>query len=384
MNADERKVIVIGGSHHNTLGVIRSLGMKGLCQEICCLVEYPDLFVSKSRYLMSRNTFVFKTSSELIERVLWIAKPEKIKPIVICCGDKYIACLDRHYNKISQYCILPNANETEGQIAYFMDKDKQSNLAQRMGIDTPCSIMLDSLDLADTDRFIFPCIVKPLNSVVGSKKDIAICRDFHALNMAVMRNNTGRCFLVESYIDKTAEFQLIGCSLPGKIIIPGYTKIIRQPKNTNTGYLKYSPISDGFIDGQLLDKVGELINDLSYKGLFSVEFLRGKDGRDYFLEINMRNDGNAFCATCAGINLPYLWYRYADADKLPTDIDICVNKTIYWMPEADLRNMLKVGVFKWIKQWITAAGHGIVSRHDLKPFIYFVLSKFLKKPICHT
>ncbi len=34
MNADERKVIVIGGSHHNTLGVIRSLGMKGLCQEI--------------------------------------------------------------------------------------------------------------------------------------------------------------------------------------------------------------------------------------------------------------------------------------------------------------------------------------------------------------
>ena len=40
------------------------------------------------------------------------------------------------------------------------------------------------------------------------------------------------------------EFQLIGCSLDGgeTIIIPGYTRILRQPRNTNTGYLEYSPI----------------------------------------------------------------------------------------------------------------------------------------------
>ncbi len=47
---------------------------------------------------------------------------------------------------------------------------------------------------------------------------------------------------IQEYIEKKMEFQLIGCSLEKgeKIIIPGFTQIIRQPDNTNTGYLRYS------------------------------------------------------------------------------------------------------------------------------------------------
>lgn len=41
-----------------------------------------------------------------------------------------------------------------------------------------------------------------------------------------------------------------------------------------------------------LSKVNDFIKRIGYSGLFSVEFLRGQDGNNYFLEINMRNDGN--------------------------------------------------------------------------------------------
>ena len=39
-------------------------------------------------------------------------------------------------------------------------------------------------------------------------------------------------------------------------------------------------------------------------------FVRDNEGNDYFLEINMRNDGNAYCVTSAGVNLPYIWCYY--------------------------------------------------------------------------
>ena len=55
------------------------------------------------------------------------------------------------------------------------------------------------------------------------------------------------------------ELQLIGCSLNAgeKIIIPGFTKLIRQPKNTNTGYLLYSPIDQLDFDREAVKNSSE-------------------------------------------------------------------------------------------------------------------------------
>ena len=54
-----------------------------------------------------------------------------------------------------------------------------------------------------------------------------------------------------------------------------------------------------------VDKVCEYINVLGYSGLFSVEFLLSNSGEAYFLEVNLRNDGNGYLPTYGGVNLPY-------------------------------------------------------------------------------
>ena len=63
-----------------------------------------------------------------------------------------------------------------------------------------------------------------------------------------------------------------------------------------------------------------------------MEFLRGKDGKDYFMEINFRNDGNSISVTEAGVNLPYIWYAHCCnldwQEKAQFDI-----KEIHVMPE---------------------------------------------------
>ena len=49
-----------------------------------------------------------------------------------------------------------------------------------------------------------------------------------------------------------------------------------------------------------------LIEKIKYKGLFSVEYVK-KDGTYYFLEINLRNDGNGYIPTSAGMNEPLMF-----------------------------------------------------------------------------
>lgn len=82
---------------------------------------------------------------------------------------------------------------------------------------------------------------------------------------------------IQEYIRKDIEFQLIGCSLNGgeEVIIPGASIILRQPKNTNTGFLRYVPIREFSYDKNLVLSlfVKQAIQD--YSALSLSEIVRG-------------------------------------------------------------------------------------------------------------
>ena len=46
-----------------------------------------------------------------------------------------------------------------------------------------------------------------------------------------------------------------------------------------------------------LNACKKFIKHIEYQGLFSMEYLRDKQENDYFMEINLRNDGNGICVT---------------------------------------------------------------------------------------
>lgn len=373
------KIIIIGGVHHNTLGVVRSLGEVGLTDNIILLsVSTDDSFVCKSRYVRKENICVVRDEDSIVTKVLSISKNQKKNPVVICCGDSYIAMIDNAYDLLSPYCILPTTNK-QGRIVHFLDKETQCILAEECGLKVPLHFSFEDKEKCNLASLPYPCIIKPMNSVVGGKLDIVICSTKDNLE-AYLLIKKGNYLHIEEYITKTMEFQLIGCSLEQKIIIPGYTTIIRQPQNTNTGYLKYSPIQDGVIPATLIDKVEKLIRSIGYKGLFSVEFIRDSAGNDYFLEINMRNDGNAYCVQSAGVNLPYIWCKYASESSAEIKDPIVFERPIYLMPEFnDIRNIFNVGVVQWLRECFTADAHTVFDKHDLVPFFWAIYSKSKKK-----
>lgn len=369
-------VVVIGGMHHNTLGVIRSLGEERSARmQIKVLIVGENVtrpnIIEKSRYVKKGNIDYVKSEQEIFG---WLRKlqEDKKKRVIICCSDGTAEAVIRRQDELKDWYYTPS---TIMDIGALMSKDVQGKIALDCGLKIPVGKIFDRKSPVDWN--IFPCITKPLKSVEGAgKADIHIARNKEELD-SFLRETSAQYIQIQQYIAKSMEFQLIGCSLNAgqKIIIPGYTKIIRQPANTNTGYLLYSPIHNLHYD---LTPAEVFLRKIGYSGLFSLEYIRDDKGEDYFLEINLRNDGNAYCVKSAGINLPYLWCYYNVYHTLP-DVKYTFEKPVFFIPDfLDLKMGIKsVGLLGWLREFIQAKSHTLYNYRDMKPFIFEVYKHIL-------
>lgn len=360
MTREQNKLIVIGGNHHNTLGVIRSLGYKGLHSHVIIVSHQKKPYVCYSKYI--KNYKVLSSSEEIVDYLLSI-KESYINSVIISCADFVTAVLDAHQNLLKNYYKLPVG---KGNILQVMNKDIMASLANECGILTPKNLQIDKVSFDGNNKFI----LKPLKSIEGSKNDICIVSSKEELDSylsSVHCNN----LQIQEFVEKELEFQLIGCSISAgeELFIPGVSIILRQPDNTNTGFLKYIGFDQFEYCG--FDACKKFIQTIGYSGLFSMEFLRGKDGKDYFMEINMRNDGNSICVTAAGVNLPYVWYSYCiGTDDWQTEILHEIKDTIV-MPEFDdFVNVLKhkISIFQWIRDVCHTDCFMEYDSTDPKPF----------------
>lgn len=368
-----REIIVIGGNHHNTLSVLRSLGEKGVNSLLIVVSNDPDPYVRYSKYIKR-----YKVIDDVngIAASMCELHPSTEKAIVIACSDAISSYLDLHYNELSQRYILPGSIE-EGRITQLMNKNTMQHLAVENGINVPESWMV-SVKAPRIDNIKYPCIVKPLTSKNGSKSDIVICEQEKELKDC-LSHCTCEELQIQEYITKDIEFQLIGCSLNGgaEVIIPGASIILRQPKNTNTGYLKYIPIRDFSYDR---NACVNFLRNTGYSGLFSLEFLRDKNGVDYFMEINFRNDGNSICVTASGMNLPYIWYTFNNGQSIDNELCYEMMKEVYVMPEFnDIGNAIqkRISWCEWFRDVRTTNRFMEFSKRDQKPFWMYLVKRIL-------
>lgn len=360
------KVIVIGGTHHNSLGVIRSLGERGYNVEFINfnIGERFD-YVAKSKYI---SKYLPLTSIEQLFPYLQ-QRPVEYKEVIISCADVVTEYLNMYLEALSERYIIPGVPQ-QGKMIELMDKTRMIEMVSRRGITAPA---IWSLSL-DVDYVTFPCITKCYVSSHGGKSDIVIFHSKEELNNFLQKNQ-GEIF-AQAYISKKEEVQLIGCSLKEgeEVIIPGMSKIIRSQPNTNTGFLEYGPLD--YVYKDIVERAKLYIRDCKYSGLFSFEIMRGMDDKIWFLEINFRNDGNAWCVTKSGVNLPVIWVKACYGDDYKNEI--CTPKQLLMMPELqDLKLVLqrKVSFIQWCKDWKRTDYFMEYDKQDKKPFFFAILNK---------
>ena len=83
--------VVVGGIHHNTLGVIRSLGDNKISKINITLILIDEKlrrknFVTSSKYIKKKNLYLIKDDSEILDTLLSISADNLMRTI-ICCSD---------------------------------------------------------------------------------------------------------------------------------------------------------------------------------------------------------------------------------------------------------------------------------------------------------
>ncbi len=370
--------IVIGGNHHNTLGLIRGLGRKGVMSSLILQSSSNNNYVLKSKYI---TDFLLVKSDEDIINALR-NKRKKEKQVIICTSDGSASVIDRNRNELKDFYYLPGCEE-QNRLTTLMNKETMSKLAEECGLRIPKSIMVSRIETNLKD-IPYPCITKPILSIEGSKADIVICQNEDELRDYLNQSHTAN-FQIQEYILKTMEYQLIGV-VKDDCLIPGRSRIITQPQYTNTGFLRYEKL-DG---NEPMKQSLEFLKRTGYSGLFSMEFIRDAEGNDYFMEINFRNDGNSICVTDAGVNLPYIWYKLCtDSEYSLSSVDSTIHE-IFVMPEFNEIDYWCAGQISFnrmvreFKQSDTYMEYAIDDPHPtggMRGFWFKLLKAIIKKTI---
>lgn len=363
----KNKVLVIGADHHNTLGIVESLGQKGLNSYVLIVGENINSFVLKSRYVI--EGWVCSSPEQVVDEMLKHFSDTKNKAIVYSSYDNVSSVLDSSVQRLSPFFILPVTN-MPGSLECKMRKEYMSDLAREVGLDVPRTWIVSDREVpADIE---FPCITKAISSVEGSKKNIKICKRREELEEFLTNSEHCPIIQIQKFIIKDFEFQFLGCSMDnGKhIIISGRTHIDRPNGIDNTFFLKFDQVEPEFLD--TLSKAKEFIKRVGYSGTFSIEFLKEKStGKNYFTETNFRNDGNAICQTSAGMNIPYIYYLYYSGGDWQKELSVSTVSTTYLMPEIYyFKCMLKreFSLKEWWRNYRRTTCFITYFKEDQKPF----------------
>lgn len=364
------KVFVFGGDHHNTIGVIRCLGQANPDIELIAIVRgnKKNCLTLTCKYVS--EVYTVATQQEGLD-ILLNKRIEGGKQVLICSSDGAAEIVDKHLKELMPYYYLQNANQQAGRIKYYMDKEHITSLAEACGFTVPKSFVINIGDDIPKNMF-YPCITKPLISIDGHKSDIITCRDNHSLLKALNTIKEGGCSAVQiqQYIDKEYELSIVGCSLKGgdELILPGIIRKIREYpiKRGSSSFAVMLPWSEYQFE---LQPVFKILKEIGYTGLFSVEFLHSK-GIDYFLEVNLRNDGNGAVSNAGGVNLPNLLYKSLLGNDISSEKKVLDNPVYFMRDDVDFCHVLehRLSLFAWVKDLRRTNTFLLYNNLDKGPF----------------
>lgn len=352
------RIIVIGSAHHNTLGMLRSLGFAGFKVDLI-LIGHRKKFVSKSRYV--NRLFVFSDFNELRQHLDANYRNETQKTIIISCTDAVASFLDQRYEELKHRFDFFNSGDT-GRITAYMNKEYQVRLAKEVGLQIPQSYVYNG----EINSSIFPCLLKPLCSSKGGKQ-VVICQNEVELLEGISSFKKNIEVLVQKFIKREHEIVVLGLSVNGRIIIPGY---ILKHRDFDGGTLYSSVKSICSLSRGLIKRCEDMINKLNYEGLFGIELIFCK-GTYYFIEVNLRNDATTYALTKAGVNLPELYIK-AKSEKIHISENFAISeiKSIVEFNDFKHRKDFGISIFQWLREYFGASCKYYFNWRDPMPFFY--------------
>lgn len=377
-NLSEHKFICLVEDHYNPLGLVRSLGEKGILPIVLLCNPKPHL-VNKSKYIGELHTFA--SVDEGFKYLIQHYSKNEYKPFVYSCSDNVALLLDKNYSLLKDKFYFFNGC---GLLKDLLQKHNLNELAKECGFRIPKEEVLHNGNFPIS--LTYPVFTKAVTSSNGDdwKFQSHVCYSEDDLKN-VYEDIRADTVLVQDYIEKENEISLEGYSIDGgeQVYIPYEGKYYRMSDSSFGHYLFFYP----FKNNDLLDKCKKLLSKAHYSGVFSVDLLVGKDKEIYFLEINFRNSAWSYASSRGNCNLPYLWALSTISKTI--DKNCRLKSNINVMAEIDdLRGsviqMKQTSLKQWIRDVRNTDVFMVLNKNDMAPFwseMFFQIKHQFKKRI---
>lgn len=371
------KAIVIGHDAVNALGLVQSLGREGV--DVTAILECEKSYLIRhSNY--AKEIIPVSDFDEAVEVLLnRYAGKEKIP--VFPAGDGIALTLAKNYERLKENFLMEHLTSAY-TMEQLMSKDLQIELAIKHDFNVPYSRCVDKPFCVPEDM-VYPCIVKPLVSCLGDKRDILIAQNIKELK-EILKNRVSysESVIIQQFIDKDYEYDMMGCAYKnGDVYIPLSDRMVkfnRQLQDTST--VSYIEPLDAEIAVEV-EKIKTLMNEVGYVGLFSVEFMHNrKDGLIYFTEVNFRNDGENAFIVHEGVNLPFLHFQDLIDQQKKVFIPTTNSKKYIW-EGVHFSGLMKrsIGIGEWLCDLKGVQGCMYYFKDDKAPFFYQFINKLLRR-----
>ncbi len=366
--------IVIAIEHYNPLGIIRSLGEKGISPVYVAIKGKLEI-ASKSRYISKCHyAATVEEGYQILIKEYGSFDAESL-PFVFCSDDRTMGYLDSHYDELKGHFLLFNAGEND-QINRYMDKSEILKLAESCGLNYARTVVCENGTIPKDIEY--PIITKSISPNVGGwKSDVFICGSEDELAEAYKKIRSPKV-LLQKFINKKNELEYYGFSVNhGEDV---YLTIATDYLYLISGY--YSPYMNVFQPPypEVQDKIKEMIRKAGFEGIFSVEFVVDENDVLYFLEINFRNATWSYASTSAGLNLPYLWAKGMVGELAWNEARRKFERFRAMVEPIDYGKRVdtgKITVAEWLADFKDAKVTYYYDKNDLGPY-YMMMEKWEK------
>jgi predicted ATP-grasp superfamily ATP-dependent carboligase len=306
------------GSDYRALGVVRSLGRRGI--PIVVLAHGDDALACRSRYA-TRSVWLPEDEAEHIPFLLALVERDGLDGwVLVPTADESAALVARHAHELGERLVLTTPAWDTFRWAY--DKRLTYRFADSLGVATPRTwyprVGSDPAELGVS----FPAILKPavktgFNRLTAAKAwrvdDVQELRARYAEAATLV---DPRLLMVQELIPGDGDGQLSYAALCAEGE-PLATVVARRTRQYPPDFGRASTYVESIDSDELRDPSERLLRELRYDGLVELEFKRDpRDRRAKLLDVNPRVWGwHTLCAS-AGVDFPYLAWRLARGEPV--------------------------------------------------------------------
>jgi predicted ATP-grasp superfamily ATP-dependent carboligase len=310
----KKRVLVLDGETRTALAVVRSLSSRGM--EVIVAASSRCALAQSSKHsainLISPDPHTVPDGyREWLCETVQQWRPDVLLPLT----DLSVGLCLSSEAKLRQWTSLPFVNEET--FAAVSDKSQLMQIAQRLGISTPRSLLIPEADkrsaddLAQIKGFSYPAVLKPSDAVVQTLGGVLDVPVFYPENFAqVMEVIDGSIdiahrltpFLLQEKVQGVGTGVFALCH-QGRILASFcHKRLLEKPPSGGVSVLCES-ISQ---EQAPFACAAKLLEHFSWDGAAMVEFKKTAAGEHYLLEINPRFWGSLQLAIDCGRDFPFL------------------------------------------------------------------------------